>query len=105
MITIEQLNNVIEKEFDWDDSFIKNHSYMYYSDILESHRHIINKLKLSFWIAELFESYDSSTTLIYTWVYNNNIIVLQEWLPEFNSLEEYLKWLNEMEEQALVYNK
>jgi hypothetical protein len=50
---------------------------MYYSDILDEHRTIINKLKLSFWIGELFEFSDSSTILIYTWV-DNNIIVLQE---------------------------
>lgn len=111
MITIAQVKNAFEKVYDCYDTvdkssnFIHSHDELYYSDILEYNRNIISELWLSFWIWELFESSDSSTTLVYTWNNNNNIIVFQEWLKEFNTLEEYCDWLNRMEEQALHINK
>ncbi len=105
MITIEQLNKALEETSCWDTDFILNPLILDYSDRLEEHRYLIDNLQLSFWIWELFESSDSSTTLIYTWDNNNNIIIFQQWLDDFESLEDYCGWLNRMEEQALHINK
>ena len=104
MVTVEQINKAIEEV--WiDTDFILKPDLFERWDLLDYNRNIISELWLSFWIWELFESSDSSTTLVYTWDNNNNIIVFQQWLYEFESLEDYCDWLNRMEEQALIYNK
>ena len=113
MITIEQLKEAFEKVYDnyddvsKDENFIHSHSDFYYSDILEYHRHMINKLKLSFWLWELYISEDESETIVYIKTNNDKVIhVLDEWLQEFETLKWYVEWLNEMEEKAnLILNK
>jgi hypothetical protein len=56
MITIEQVKKTFEKVYmNYDDvpkdeNFIHSHNDFYYSDILDYHRMMINKLKLSFWL-------------------------------------------------------
>ena len=106
MITIEQLNKAIEEVSGWDTNFILNQDILDYTDLLQEHRNIINELWLSFWIAELFLSEYNSETIIYTRSNNDKTIhIIDEWLHECNSLEDYCDWLNRMEEQALIYNK
>lgn len=107
MITIEQLNKALEEVSWWDTDFILHPDSLEYSDLLECHRYMINELWLSFWIAEFFIAENESETLMYiksNW--NTTIEILWEWIPDFQSLEEYLDFLNEMEEEAnLIYNK
>lgn len=107
MITIEQLNKVLEEVSWWDTNFILNPDILDYADLLQEHRNIINKLSLSFWIAELFVAEDESKTLVYIRSNNDKTIhVLQEWLPECKTLKWYVTWLNIMEDKAnLIYNK
>ena len=112
MITIEQVKNAFEKVYDCYDTvdkssnFIHSHDELYYSDILEYHRNIIYELWLSFWIWELHNSESETETIIYIKTNNDKVIhVLDEWLEEFNTLEEYCEWLSKMEKQALNINK
>jgi hypothetical protein len=68
---------------------------------------MINKLKLSFWLWELFISEDESETIVYIKTNNNKVIhVLDEWLQEFKTLKWYVAWLNKMQDKAnLILNK
>lgn len=104
MINLETLNEALEKCW-LDTEFILDWNHEWYSDILESHRCILNYFELSFNISELIESEDESSTIVYRWDKNNNIIVFQEWISEFKSLQEYIDWLNRMQEEALHINK
>lgn len=107
MITIEQVKEAFEKVYDnydetpKDSNFIYSHNDYDYSDVLDYHRIMINKLWLSFWISENFIIEDESETLVYIKTNNNKVIhVLDEWLQEFKTLKWYVKWLNEMEKKA-----
>lgn len=110
MITIEQVIKIIEEESMWLE-FLIDPNYLDYTDLLDFHRTILDNLWLSFWIWELIESNDSSITLIYTWNWENNMKILSEWLPNFKdeteslTLDNYVKWLNEIEDKSLQYNK
>lgn len=98
MITLEQVKEALEKVNYGDTDFIINHLYFDWSSIIEYHRDMINELWLSFWIWELFISWDQTETIVYI-KYNNDkdIRILDTWLDEFKSLEDYTIWLNEME--------
>lgn len=105
MITIEKLHKAIE-EIWTDTNFILNKDILDYTDLLEEHRTIISELWLSFWIAELMVAEWESETIVYTSSNNDKTInILNQWLPDCESLEEYVDWLNRMEEQALIINK
>lgn len=104
MITIEQLNEALDSMW-MDNEFILNPDQYWYSDVMEYNRSILWYFNLSFNIAELKESDDDTTTIIYTWSNENNIVVFWIWLPKFTYIEEYLDWLNRNEEQSLLVNK
>ena len=113
MITIEQVKEAFWKVYDDydnlsnDNNFIHSHSDYCYSDLLDYHRDMINELWLSFWISENFISYDEYETLIYIKTDNDKLIhVLDEWINEFKTLEDYVSWLNNIEEKCnLILNK
>ncbi len=105
MITIEELTEALDSMWIDDWEYIFNPDQYWYSDVMEYHRSILWYFNLSFNIAELKESDDDSTTIIYTWSSENNIVVFWIWLPKFTSMEEYVDWLNRNEEQALHINK
>lgn len=107
MITIEQVKKAFEEvydnydEVDYDENFIHSHNDYYYSDLLEYHRHMINELWLSFWIWENFINEDESETLVYIKTNNDKLIhVLDEWIKKFKTLEDYVNWLNDIENKA-----
>lgn len=103
MITIEKLKKVLDE---YDTDFILDTASYDRWDILEYHRNIIDELWLSFWIWELHNSEYETETIIYVRTNNDKVIhVLDEWLKEFNTLEEYCEWLSKMEKQALNINK
>ena len=104
MITRKQLIDALDSMW-MDNDCILNKDIYWYGDLLESHRSILWYFNLSFNIAELKESDDDTTTIIYTWSNEFNIVVFWIWLPKFISIEEYLDWLNRNEEQALLVNK
>ena len=103
-LTLENLTELLE-DFDMQDQTSADLLEVnQYSDTLTYYRDIVDYFDLSFWIWEMFFSDDDSETYIYyRYRHSNTIHILEEWLPEWNTVEELFKWLQSMEAKTILF--